>query len=171
MLQETLQKLVRVVATNKSGSASIDTSDVGQAKKRRKLTAAQKAWARGGDALDYDSDESDDDYDGGDFFRAAYHLLRGVQRNAPPRVAPAGCDCGHPHRLTAGLHVCRYFGHFECASCHNRWTSAYIAGGARGRSAVVAARRACRTRRNSSTAAPVATASPTTRVAAACASA
>jgi hypothetical protein len=35
------------------------------------------------------------------------------------------CDCGHPTRLTAGRHVCRYFGHFECATCQNRWTSAF----------------------------------------------
>ena len=124
MLKESLEKLVRMVGRAGKGASAIDTSDVGQPKKRRKLTAAQKAWSQGGDALDYLSDESDDDAYGR-VARATYELLRGYRQNAPPRAAPVGCDCGHPTRLTAGRHVCRYFGHFECATCQNRWTSAF----------------------------------------------
>ena len=40
-------------------------------------------------------------------------------------LAPADCDCGHPHRLIGGRHCCQYYGSFKCSQCHNPWTSAY----------------------------------------------
>jgi hypothetical protein len=43
MLKESLEKLVRLVGGAGKSASAIDTSDVGQPKKRRKLTAAQKA--------------------------------------------------------------------------------------------------------------------------------
>ena len=130
-LEEALQTLVRLVR-HKEGVAAVDASDVGRAKKKRKLTAAQKAFARGESVggFDDDSDDSVGGYGGsygGGFLHAALNILRSYRRDAPPppRAAPAGCECGQFWRLTAGRHVCRYFGHFQCGACANRWTSAY----------------------------------------------
>jgi len=51
--------------------------------------------------------------------------LRGYWQNAPPLAAPDGCDCGQPRKLVDGIHVCRYFGHYEChmSDCGRRWKS------------------------------------------------
>ena len=43
--------------------------------------------------------------------------LRGYWQNAPP------CDCGQPRKVVDGIHVCRYFGHYECDCCGRRWKS------------------------------------------------
>lgn len=43
-----------------------------------------------------------------------------------PEVDP-DCDCGDNGRLRWGMrrHVCKYFGHFACHRCGQRWTSAH----------------------------------------------
>ena len=125
-LDATLKQLVQLVC-REEGVSTVDTSDIGQAKKKRKVTSAQHAWATGGE---FPSDGSDDDDFLGSFHRSAYNVLRGIAAAARQRAPaahgpPPGCDCGQSGRLVGGKHVCRYFGHFACGSCGNRWTSAY----------------------------------------------
>ena len=128
-----LHELVREEGPD--GSSSIDRSDCGAAK-RRKLTAQQKRWARGdrfGDDDElymYDSDEDDsDDGVGAAWFASVFNQVSAFARQrqhmaAAAAPAPPGCDCGQPHRRVGGIHLCRFFGYFECV-CGNRWTSAY----------------------------------------------
>ena len=123
--------LAELLVRNKALQAHSEQADEAS-RQARKLTAAQKAFARGESAYDFD-DDSDDSVGGyggsygGGFLHAALNILRSYRRDAPPppRAAPAGCECGQFWRLTAGRHVCRYFGHFQCGACANRWTSAY----------------------------------------------
>ena len=45
-----------------------------------------------------------------------------LEQRAAVASAAAACDCGHPERAVDGIHVCRYFGHFQC-ECGRRWKS------------------------------------------------
>jgi hypothetical protein len=47
---------------------------------------------------------------------------RGRRRHSVEDGEDEGCDCGHPWSVVDGIHVCRYFGHFEC-DCGRWWTS------------------------------------------------
>lgn len=137
-IKEALTELQRLVRDEKADvPGAIDQSDCGEAK-RRKITAQQKSWARGGDGGiygdGYDDDSDDDDGDllnwvSGLYMRA--HQSLAARRGQASRGAsgagavPADCDCGNPFKRVGGRHVCRYFGYFNCGSCGNRWTSAY----------------------------------------------
>eukprot|EP01114_Cavostelium_apophysatum_P013302 TRINITY_DN3190_c0_g1_i1.p1 TRINITY_DN3190_c0_g1~~TRINITY_DN3190_c0_g1_i1.p1 ORF type:complete len:415 (+),score=84.17 TRINITY_DN3190_c0_g1_i1:39-1247(+) len=37
----------------------------------------------------------------------------------------AGCNCGKPWQKVDGIHICRYYGHFNCGNCNNKWTSGW----------------------------------------------
>lgn len=107
----TLVQLVRGRAPE-----ALDRSNYGTAK-RRKLTSQQKAW----------NGEPDFDHHHDDLFDLGLDLSLVLGRFSSfrlPVLPPADCDCGHPNRLVAGRHCCRYFGTFACR-CGNQWTSAY----------------------------------------------
>eukprot|EP00854_Cymbomonas_tetramitiformis_P015546 gene15546-18428_t len=132
-LSATLKQLVKLACCNE-GLGRVDTSDVGRAKKRLKLTSQQQKFLYGAHS---DDGEDDNAYDYGDYDdeEVAYHktgynlmfdkLRRTLQGSARARTAPADCDCGQPWKQIGGRHCCRYFGYFQCITCRNRWTSAY----------------------------------------------
>ena len=133
-IKSALTELQCLVRDAKAGllPGAIDHSDCGAAK-RRKFTAQQEQWARGGDAYAYSDGYSDDsdDWVSGLYLRAHQSLAarRGQDSSRGARgagAAAADCDCGKPWKRVGGRHVCRYFGYFECGSgCGKRWTSAY----------------------------------------------
>ena len=95
-----LTKVNQLVAVIKKENGpvrtSFDRSDCGQSKRRR-LSSSQEDWA-----------------------------ITMLGRNNKKKISknPIDCDCGRPYKRTAGQHLCRYFGTFEC-NCGNVWTSAY----------------------------------------------
>ncbi len=120
--------------------------------KRQKIAFTQNSWAPTEHEKDYDSDDescftgqindldsldqytTDDDYDhlhetnlySKDTFTAfAMNTFTNFKDIKLPDDDDCDCDCGRPHIKVRGVHTCRYFGTFECASCDNRWTSAY----------------------------------------------
>jgi hypothetical protein len=61
---------------------------------------------------------------GGELTKA---LEEELEREAAKRVKliQVPCDCGRPDIKIGKMHVCRYYGHFNCDKCHNPWNSAY----------------------------------------------
>ncbi|OEU12742.1 zinc finger protein [Fragilariopsis cylindrus CCMP1102] len=144
-LEKVLKSLVRLVGQkNDSNSPTIDASSCGDFKRPRL-----------NDGFDYDDDSGNDYYINGgydDDVMNDYYINGGYDddvrdeldsymqnyrtcdrhsrddssiRKKSSQSLSSECDCGHPHKMSAGRHTCRYFGTFKCAGCHNGWTSAY----------------------------------------------
>jgi hypothetical protein len=129
-LEKLLKSLVRLVGQkNDSNSPTIDVSSCGTFK-RQKIEVD--------DDFDYDDDSGNDYFINGGYDDDVRDELDAYMQNYRSRdhrcdssieeknqTLSSECDCGHPHKMSAGRHTCRYFGTFQCAGCHNGWTSAY----------------------------------------------
>ena len=134
-LEKVLKSLVRLVGQkNDSNSPTIDVSSCGDFKRPRL-----------DDGFDYDDESANDYYTHGgydddvrdehvrnelDSYMQNYrtrdrHIRDDSSIRKKSQSVLSECDCGHPHKMSAGRHTCRYFGTFQCAGCHNGWTSAY----------------------------------------------
>jgi hypothetical protein len=122
LVQAELKKVLTLLnsQSNEQNGNAIDRSDCGQVKKRR-LTHAQETWGMKKSVGFYDDDSFD--YMGYSDCSLFSSLATRLSSRTTHRF-PVDCDCGKPQVLSGGLHVCRYFGTFQC-SCGNRWTSGY----------------------------------------------
>jgi hypothetical protein len=143
-LEKILKSLVRLVGQNNdSNSPTIDVSSCGTFK-RPKIeetttgTSYNRRASRYDDDFDYDDDDGYDDYMHGyeddimneldtymQNYRSRDHHRGGSSVGKTSQHLPSDCDCGNPHKMSAGKHTCRYFGTFQCVGCDKRWTSAY----------------------------------------------
>lgn len=116
-LESMLQRLVNLVGENDPTERKINLSDCGRVKRRR-LTLAQIKWRSKQDStyIEYKPE-----------IKLLEFVTKQVKRSSSSSIyhEQDDCDCGQPWKRQGGVHTCRYFGHFDCSSCGNTWTTAY----------------------------------------------
>jgi len=142
-LKETVKQIGSILrGSKKESDKQFDRSDCGHAKQRR-LTSAQIEYSNrlycfeSGWEHDYIFDDhidnflSDHSSDDGleldsmlksEVYPSVYSPSRSIIHKP---ITINECDCGRPNKKIGGVHVCRYFGKFDCPLCGNAWTSAY----------------------------------------------